>query len=190
MAARAQDPHGGSRSLPPARRAITYLLVASVLLAAFVADGLSLFGGGGGAGRPGQIAPPLPREVLVPPREDVTSLRGRPAAIDFWASWCDPCRQEAPELERLAHELDGRATLVGVNVQDEREAALKFIAEYGWTFPNLRAASGSLGAGYPIVGLPTTFIVGSDGRIARVLRGPQTAADIAAALPLSQPRGG
>ncbi len=161
------------------------LIVAIVVVGA--ASGLLAYGllsAGGGPSAPGKPAPPLPREVLVPPRVSVDSLRGRPAAINFWASWCEPCREEAPEFERLARALHGRASLVGVDWEDDRTAALAFVHRYGWTFPNLRAAAGSAGR-YGVLGLPMTIIVDRNGRIAEVLRGPQTAADLARALSLS-----
>jgi cytochrome c biogenesis protein CcmG/thiol:disulfide interchange protein DsbE len=166
------------------RRHITYAIVAVVVAAAIGGDALKLFGRGGGAAAPGRPAPPLPGEVLVPPRVTIASLRGKPAAINFWASWCEPCREEAPAFERLARRLRGRAALVGVDWEDDRAAALAFVDRYGWTFPSLRGTAGSVAERYGIFGLPMTFIVDRDGRIAEVLRGPQTAGDIARALGL------
>ncbi len=166
------------------RRQIIYAVLAVVVTAALTADALTLFGGGNGAAAPGKPAPALPSEVLVPPRVTIASLHGRPAAINFWASWCEPCREEAPAFERLAQELRGRATMVGVNWKDARSAALAFVSQYGWTFPNLRGSGGDSGEQYGVFGLPMTFILDRDGRIAEVLRGPQTANDIARALRL------
>ena len=172
------------------RRHLIYAIVGVAVVAALVADALSLLGRGDGASAPGKPAPPLPSEVLVPPRVTITSLRGRPAAINFWASWCGPCRQEAPGFEHLARELRGRASLVGVDWEDDRDAALAFIDRYGWTFPSLRASGGSVGERYGIIGLPTTFVLNRNGRIAEVLRGPQTADDIARALGIQRMPGG
>jgi cytochrome c biogenesis protein CcmG/thiol:disulfide interchange protein DsbE len=188
------DPGAGPilsrRNLDVSRRHLIYAIVGVVLVAALVADALSLLGRGDGAAAPGRPAPPLPSEVLVPPRVTIGSLRGRPAAINFWASWCEPCRQEAPGFEQLARELGGRASLVGVDWEDDRDAALAFVDQYGWTFPSLRAALGSAGARYGIIGLPTTLVLDRSGRIAEVLRGPQTADDIARALGIQRIRGG
>lgn len=167
------------------RRNLIVAIAAVVAVSALLAYGLLAAGGGPSA--PGQPAPPLPREVLVPPRVTTDSLRGRPAAINFWASWCEPCREEAPEFERLAGALHGRASLVGVDWEDGRAAALAFVHRYGWTFPSLRATAGS-GPRYGVLGLPTTMIVDRKGRIEEVLRGPQTAADLERALGLSAAR--
>jgi cytochrome c biogenesis protein CcmG, thiol:disulfide interchange protein DsbE len=167
------------------RRNLAYS-IAAVAVGAAIAT-IALFDRGGGAPAPGRLAPELPREVLVPPRATLASLRGRPAAVVFWASWCEPCRQEAPGFARLSHRLRGRASLVGVDWEDERGAALAFVRRYGWRFPVLRA-SGLSGGRYDLVGLPTTLILDRSGRIATVLRGPQSAAGLARALRL--PPGG
>ncbi len=147
-------------------------------MAAVVAAEL-LSGSGGGTAR---AAPPLPRQTLVPPRVTIADLRGRPAAINFWASWCDPCRKEAPGLAALAGSLRGHARLVGVDWSDNATGAQRFIRQYRWRFPNLRDANGASGDAYGIRGLPTTFILNANGRIADVLSGPQNAAAIRRAL--------
>ncbi len=127
-------------------------------------------------------APPLPSAVLQAPRETLASLRGKPALINFWASWCDPCRKEAPELERFNRSLHGAGRLVGVDYTDQPGAARDFIHHYGWTFPVLEDPDGIYGARYAFSGLPTTVVLDSRGRIVETLRGPQSAADLRAAL--------
>jgi cytochrome c biogenesis protein CcmG/thiol:disulfide interchange protein DsbE len=127
-------------------------------------------------------APPLPSSVLVPPRAKLVELRGKPVAVNFWASWCAPCRKEAPALESLARSLDGRAHVVGVNWTDRLGAARSWIDEHRWTFPNLRDADGTVGGDYGLSGLPTTFIIDSHGRIADVLLGPQSESRLRTAL--------
>ena len=127
-------------------------------------------------------APKLPTDVLVGPRVTLADLRGKPAAINFWASWCDPCREEAPQLERLSHTLDGKARLVGVNYTDSIDGARGFIRKYHLSYPNLRDKDGIVGDHYGLTGLPGTAILNSRGRLVQLLRGPQTAADVRAAL--------
>ncbi len=163
------------------RRHLSYAIVAIAVVAAIGGDAQALLGGGGTDAQ-GKPAPPLPGEVLVPPKVTIDSLRGRPAAINFWASWCLPCRQEAPGLARLSRKLRGRASLVGVDWEDEHDAALAFIDEYGWTFPIVRASGGGLAGSYGVVGLPATIILNPGGRISEVLQGPQTADDVERAL--------
>jgi cytochrome c biogenesis protein CcmG, thiol:disulfide interchange protein DsbE len=147
-----------------------------VVAAIVVAELLS---GSGSSSRP---APALPRETLVPPRVTVGELRGEPAAVNFWASWCEPCRKEAPGLAALGRSLRGRARLVGVDWSDNEGAARAFVRRYRWRFSVLRDPNGSAGDAYGIRGLPTTFILDDHARIVQELRGPQSAADIRRAL--------
>ena len=123
-------------------------------------------------------APPLPPEVLAGRRVDLAALRGAPAAVTFWASWCGPCRREAPALRQLARAVRGRARVVGVDAADEGPAARAFVARFGWTFPVLRDGHGTTARAYGVVGLPTTYVLDSRGRVARVLIGPQRAGSV------------
>jgi cytochrome c biogenesis protein CcmG/thiol:disulfide interchange protein DsbE len=127
-------------------------------------------------------APALPTEVITPPKVTVAGLRGKPAAINFWASWCTPCRREAPELEQLHRSRNSPGSIVGVNLNDRLSAAHAFIRDHRWTFPTLRDSDGAIGRAYEIVGLPTTVILDSSGRIATVLSGPQTVGTLRAAF--------
>ncbi|HEV7563562.1 MAG TPA: TlpA disulfide reductase family protein [Solirubrobacterales bacterium] len=151
--------------------------VAVVLVAGLIAfEALSA-----GSGNRGKPAPPLPAAVLQPPATSLSSLRGEPALINFWASWCEPCRQEAPELARLQRSLHG-GHLVGVDYTDREAAGRDFARKYGWTFPILGDPDGIYGARYRLPGLPTTVVLDAGGRIFETLSGPQTAADLQRAL--------
>jgi cytochrome c biogenesis protein CcmG, thiol:disulfide interchange protein DsbE len=123
-------------------------------------------------------APALPTQVLVRPGVTVASLRGKPSAINFWASWCEPCRAEASGFARLPGQLSGRARIVGVDWNDSENDARAFVKKYGWRFPVLRDGSGAVGNNYGLTGLPSTFILNRQGRIVNVLHGPQTAQQI------------
>jgi cytochrome c biogenesis protein CcmG/thiol:disulfide interchange protein DsbE len=162
-----------------ARRRLRIGLVVVGIIAVLV--GVELLSGSSdsGAGRP---APELPTSVLVPPAVQLASLRGKPAAINFWASWCEPCRREAPQLEQLNRSLHGSASVVGVDWTDGLDSARAFIREHHMTYPDLRDQSGVVGQKYGLIGLPTTFILDSHGTISDVLRGPQTAQSVRRAL--------
>jgi cytochrome c biogenesis protein CcmG, thiol:disulfide interchange protein DsbE len=119
-------------------------------------------------------APELEGEVLVPPPVTIAELRGKPVVVNFWASWCVPCREEAPHLARFDREMKERARLVGVDFQDVRSDALAFVREFGWRFPNRRDPNGALASRYGLVGLPTTYVLDAEGRVAKALSGAQT----------------
>jgi cytochrome c biogenesis protein CcmG, thiol:disulfide interchange protein DsbE len=108
------------------RRAIVPAL--AVLAVAGLIALEALTAGSGNAPRP---APPLPSSVLRPPRATLGKLRGKPALVDFWASWCDPCRKEAPELERFDRSLHGAVGLVGVDYTDGEASARAYLRRYG-----------------------------------------------------------
>src|SRR5436190_16706437 len=130
--------------------------IGALLVAAFVAVVVIEVVTSGSGSRTPQRAPRLPTQVLSPPRVSLASLRGKPAFVNFWASWCDPCRQEAPVLERFAKGLNARASLVGVDWNDSPSGAKQFIAQYHLTYPMLRDDSGAAGDAYGLNGLPTT----------------------------------
>jgi cytochrome c biogenesis protein CcmG/thiol:disulfide interchange protein DsbE len=152
--------------------------VVVALLAAAIAFEVASSGSGGAA----EPSPPLPSAVLQGPAATLASLRGRPALVNFWASWCLPCRQEAPALERLWRSLHGSAAVVGVDFDDERDAAREFIRSHGLSYPMLSDPSGAAGPRFGFSGLPTTVVLDPRGRIVETLRGPQSEADFRAAL--------
>lgn len=158
------------------RRAVP--IIAVVLVAGLIAfEALSA----GSSDKP-RPAPPLPTAVMQAPKTTLASLRGKPALINFWASWCEPCRKEAPELERFDRSLHGAGRLVGVDYTDQTDAGREFIDEYGWSFPILEDPDGIYGARYRFSGLPTTVVLNSKGQIVETLRGPQSAANLRQAL--------
>lgn len=161
----------------PGRRRL--YLAAGFAVVALIAVEIATAGGNGAAGRP---AYPLPTKVLHGPPVTLAELKGKPALINFWASWCEPCREEAPEVERLSRSLRGRAAVVGVDYTDSEEHARSFLHKYGWTFPVLADPDGVYGARYGFSGLPTTIVLDRQGRVAATLRGPQSISSLRSAL--------
>jgi cytochrome c biogenesis protein CcmG/thiol:disulfide interchange protein DsbE len=104
----------------------------------------------------------------------LADYRGRVVVLNFWASWCDPCRRESPLLERWHRRLSrgGRATVLGVDVQDVSSDARDFVRRHGLTYPMLRDGSGDTRDAFGILGYPETFVVDRRGRIADLHRGP------------------
>ena len=106
-------------------------------------------------------------------RASLADYRGRVVVLNYWASWCDPCRAESPLLERWHRKLvRSGATVLGVDVQDVAGDALAFAAKYGLTYPMLRDGPGDTRDELGILGLPETFVIDRKGRIAAVQRGP------------------
>ncbi len=172
----------------PHRRVIGMATVLAVA-GAVLGFGLLRSGDDGGVDPTGRIdperrspAPALSGGVLVPPAVSLTALGGTPLVVNFWASWCVPCRREAPDLARFARKRPAGARLVGVNYQDRKRDALAFVREFDWRFPNLRDPAGRLGDRYAIPGLPTTYVIDAQGRIAARLTGAQAGATLTRAV--------
>jgi thiol-disulfide isomerase/thioredoxin len=131
------------------------------------------------AGRP---APPLPSEHLSGPPAPSFASGGHSKIVVFWASWCEPCAQEAPAVQRLSQSVVGRGRIIGVDWNDALSGARSFVKAHSWTFPNLRDGEGTVGSAYRLIGLPTTFVVDSHGRIRAMLSGPQDEGSLRRAL--------
>jgi cytochrome c biogenesis protein CcmG/thiol:disulfide interchange protein DsbE len=155
-------------------------LAAAALVALAIA--VAELASGGGSNTTGRAAPPLPAKALRPPAVDLAGLRGKPALVDFFASWCEPCREEAPTLRRLSASVAGRATVVAVDWDDAGNAARAFVREHGWDFPVLADTSGAAGEAYGLIGLPTSFVLDPEGRIVATFRGPQSEEKLRRAL--------
>ncbi len=98
---------------------------------------------------------------------------GRPVILNFWASWCAPCRAEMPDFNEFADAKPG-ILIVGVAIEDTEANAREFAEELGITYTLGIDESGSLGASYPYLGLPATWVISSDGTIRREVIGQVT----------------
>jgi cytochrome c biogenesis protein CcmG/thiol:disulfide interchange protein DsbE len=107
-----------------------------------------------------------------PGTASLADYRGQVVVLNYWASWCPPCRDESPLLERWHRRLTkSDATVLGVDVQDVSSDAREFAAKYGLTYPMLRDGPGDTRDEFGIVGLPETFVIDRRGRVAAVQRG-------------------
>ena len=113
--------------------------------------------------------------ALADRRVTLRELRGSPVVLNFWASWCVPCREEAPVLERAWRRQgpDG-ALIVGLNQQDITDDALAFTRQLGVSYLNIRDRGDATSRRYGLTGLPETFVLDRRGRIAALVRGPVT----------------
>ena len=102
----------------------------------------------------------------------LASFRGKPVVLNFWASWCTPCRQEAPLLEQAQKRLAAHGgTVVGVTFRDTTPDARAFVRKYGLTYPSLRDVDGKLAESYGTRALPETFVIDDQGRVRAISRG-------------------
>jgi cytochrome c biogenesis protein CcmG/thiol:disulfide interchange protein DsbE len=102
----------------------------------------------------------------------LADYRGQVVVLNFWASWCKPCRSESPLLQRWQARMKGSGTVLGIDGNDVTSDAQAFIREYGLTYPMLRDRDGDTSSDYGVLGYPETFVIDRQGRIAAVQRGP------------------
>ncbi len=102
----------------------------------------------------------------------VGEWRGKPVIVNFWASWCAPCKAEAPLLERAHRRLTARGgTVLGVTVSDASDDSRAFMRKYGITFPSVRDVEGELAEDFETKGVPESFAVDAEGRVVAISRG-------------------
>ena len=120
----------------------------------------------------------------------LTAWRGKVVVLNYWASWCPPCRNESPLLERWQRRIAPRAgTVVGVDALDVTSDARAFIRRYGLSYPMLRDGDGHSQQRFGITGYPETFVIDRRGRIAALRRGTVDDAFMArSVLPLLRER--
>jgi cytochrome c biogenesis protein CcmG, thiol:disulfide interchange protein DsbE len=133
---------------------------------------------------PATDLPPLPgleRDGKPVPGVTNATFQGAVTLVNVWASWCVPCHDEAPFLEQLSR--DNRIQLVGINYKDSPDNARRFLSRYGNPFAAAgRDEAGRASIDWGVYGVPETFLIGRDGRIAYKLVGPITAGNLANTL--------
>ena len=181
----AEEP--GAPTLPSRWGWLLRLIGVGVVAALLALLGWATLRAGEGSGLPAQVVvgdkPPAPafsldvlwpRAVTWPPalrralrdgRVDLRELRGRPLVINFWASWCGPCRDEAPTLNASARLHAGEVVFLGVDVQDLRGDALAFSREFGTPYVSVRDSGNGAYEDYGLTGVPETFYVDAAGRV-------------------------
>ena len=173
------------RSVPPRRGLLSGLVLAALFLLGALGFGFSLTRPSASAPRRVDALVPLNERKVAPSLAgdrpltgqtlSLAPYRGRVLFINFWASWCAPCRKEAPELARFAASLDPhKAAIVGVDINDKSPDALRFLARFHLSYANSSDPKLTLFHRYGVFGIPTTVVIDARSTIAARLLGPQT----------------
>jgi peroxiredoxin len=172
-----------------ARRVLRKSWVAGGLLVGLLVSGCysgggpehRLNGGGGPALMAGAPAPSFTIPLVGGGTDSLAAHRGSVVLMNFWATWCPPCKEEMPALEALYRSRRGSGLVVlGIDQGESAAAAGAFAKAHGVTFPVLVDADQQYAASYVSIGLPTTVIVTRDGHVAKGIDGAQTFAQFAA----------
>jgi thiol-disulfide isomerase/thioredoxin len=114
----------------------------------------------------------LPQFDLATYQRLLDELRGTPVLVNFWGSWCGPCRDEAPRLAAAHDRFGDRVQFLGVDILDARESARGFMREYHWTYPSVYDPGGAIRDGLGLLGQPVTLLYDRTGAIVHRWIGP------------------
>ena len=107
---------------------------------------------------PSFVAPKVGGQLV-----SLENYKNKPLVLNFWASWCPPCRDETPGMERIWRKYEDQGVVIlGINVQDGEKEAERYISEFGVTFSNALDLDGSITVDYGVTGLPVTFFIDND----------------------------
>ena len=123
---------------------------------------------------PGLWPPPFTGQTSTGQMVSLADFTGRVVLVTFWASWCAECRPEMPMFERLHQDFAAQGlTVLGVNFREETSIIQRYAKTLGLTFPLVLDPQGEISRSYGVIGLPTTFLVGRDGRPVALAVGPR-----------------
>jgi cytochrome c biogenesis protein CcmG/thiol:disulfide interchange protein DsbE len=145
-------------------------VVAGLCLLALLA--FAFFSPEGGRPLEGDPAPGFSITLLDGLEVSLSDLRGQVVVLNFWASWCDPCRQEAPSLQEVWETYKGKGVIfLGVSHKDAEDASRAFVQKFGLTYLNGTDPRDRISRAYGITGVPETFVIDAEGRIAQFYMG-------------------
>lgn len=118
-------------------------------------------------GYPGKIAPDFTLTTMSGQTVTLSELRGQRIFLNFWASWCPPCKKEMPDLQQMSRDYEGKVVVYGVNAtsEDTVEKAQELVGRLALTFPHLMDVDGTVKRDYRALSLPVSVTIGPDGRV-------------------------
>jgi peroxiredoxin len=118
----------------------------------------------------GDIAPDFELVDLDGNKHRLSDYRGEGVFLNFWGTWCGPCKKEMPYMEKLHNEFEGRGVnILAINIKESDLKVETFRDQYGLTFPIAIDKTGSVKEAYNIIPLPATFLINKDGRIEQII---------------------
>ena len=153
---------------------VAYTIVGLAVVAFLLLLSYGLLSGPGGGPLSEGSAPDFSLQRFDGGQLSLANLRDQVIVVNFWASWCEPCREEAPILERVWQEYQGQGvTFMGIAYKDTEGKARAFLDEFGITYPNALDPGNRVARSYRVQGVPETFFI-KDGEIADLYIGPLT----------------
>ncbi len=151
------------------------VLIAVVILGLLATTGCTTTTSGSGGGRVGQLAPDFTLADLDGNQVSLSDFRGKTVFINFWATWCPPCREEMPAIEALYQQYkDKDVVVLGVDILETEGEVRQFVEEggYSWTF--VMDTTGEVTASYQVGAIPTSFFIDKEGIIRVIQIGAMT----------------
>jgi cytochrome c biogenesis protein CcmG/thiol:disulfide interchange protein DsbE len=180
-----QEPAGTPEVTPKSNLSMLLSVAVGLMFLALLTYGF-LSSRGGDRPQREELAPDFTLTLFDGSSVSLADLRGQIVVLNFWASWCAPCRREAPALqETWAMYEDQGAAFLGVTYQDAKGASQRFIQEFGITYPNGTDEAGRISRAYGVTGVPETFIIDRDGKVTWSQIGEVRAEELARQLELA-----